>query len=256
MFTVLNPLPSAQRADIVHDSKRAGLYAFSTALIGLGTLVLVGLGAWGLLGQGKAWLADQDRRIPARPLIDVPMRIPTATPTPTFTPTPTRTPIPPTPTFTPTPTPTPLPPLRIAIPKIGLNQNIVEVALKTTSRGGQTQREWVVPAYAVGHANASARPGEPGNIVMNGHNNTLGQVFRRLPELAPGDEIRLYTQDREFTYVVQEQRIVREVGASSAERAEMSWLIAPRPDETLTLVSCWPYVSYTHRIFVIAKPKR
>jgi sortase A len=235
-------------------------YTIGNVLIVLGMAILIFLGVLYFHGKSQRWLASQERQITSGQLIDIPILIPTATPTilPTCTPTaiPTTPTLTPTPSPTNTPTPTPSPPIRIIIPGIEVNQAIVEVGWKARFRDGTAESEWITPAYAVGHHKTSACPGEKGNIVLNGHNNTLGEVFKRLPELDPGDEIFLYTLDREFVYVVEESRTVRAIGASDEERAEMRQLIGPTPDETLTLVSCWPYVTYTHRIFVIAKPRQ
>jgi len=38
------------------------------------------------------------------------------------------------------------------------------------------------------------------------------------------------------------------------ERRENAKWIAPTDYERLTLVSCWPYTTYTHRLIVIAAP--
>lgn len=184
------------------------------------------------------WYISQERYIYSPLLIDI--GLPPVTPTP----------IP-----TPTPTPVPLPPIHILIPKIGVNEAIVEVDWNVVVRDERVEGRWEAASYAVGYHKTSARPGEAGNIVLNGHNNTKGQVFKRLPELARGDEILLYTPDEQFEYIVEEVRIIRATGASPQDQAEMDKLIGPTSEETLTLVSCWPFATYTHRIFVIARPK-
>ncbi len=167
-----------------------------------------------------------------------------------------------TPTLTPTSTPTPLPEarplpaIRIIIPKIGVNEQIIEIGLKRVGSGDDTRFEWDSAAYAVGHRENSAYPGEQGNIVLSGHNNTQGEVFRDLERLAPGDEIYLYTFDAEFKYVVVAKDIVLVVGAGPEELARHARYVADFPEETLTLVSCWPYLTYTHRIYIVAKPEK
>jgi len=178
---------------------------------------------------------------------DIPPLTPTLTPLPTPAPSPTPTPL---------PEVQPLPAIRIIIPKIGVNAKIIEISIIQTGSGENTRYLWETPAYAVGHHEGSADPGEPGNIVLSGHNNTLGEVFRDLNQLEPGDEIYLYTLDKEFKYVVQAKDLVLAVGASEADRARHAAYVARTPDETLTLVSCWPYATYTHRIYVVAKPAK
>ena len=39
----------------------------------------------------------------------------------------------------------------------------------------------------------------------------------------------------------------------AVRRANAQW-IAPTDDERLTLVTCWPYISNTHRLIIVAKP--
>ena len=217
--------------------KRLGI--FSCFLLSLGailfTLVVV-LCANNFL---TTWLAGQERYLTADQLIGV--DIPAVTPTPTPAP---------------TSTPEPMPAVRIIIPKIGVNAAIVEIDLRIELRQGVWRGVWDTAAYAVGHRQNSANPGERGNIILSGHNNTEGAVFRRLAEMAPGDEVFVYTLDREFVYVVEKVDIVLAVGASPEEKAKHAAYTVRTPDETLTLVSCWPYVTYTHRVYVVTKPKR
>lgn len=193
---------------------------------------------------------------------------PTATSTPTATlrpspsPTATSTPLPPTATpLPPTPTPRPKPPVpakssptRIVIPKIGVDVKVVEVGWRTVEKDGRPVTVWGVADYAVGYHKGSAYPGQIGNCVLSGHHNVRGEVFRYLVNLEPGDEIMLYVGDTAYHYVVKEKFIVPEKYASKEQQLENKKWIDPTPDERLTLVTCWPYWSYTHRVIVIAKP--
>ncbi|PKO21803.1 MAG: hypothetical protein CVU38_12900, partial [Chloroflexi bacterium HGW-Chloroflexi-1] len=52
--------------------------------------------------------------------------------------------------------------------------------------------EWDVASYAAGWHKNSARPGEIGNVVLSGHHNIEGEVFRYVVDLEPGDKITLY----------------------------------------------------------------
>jgi LPXTG-site transpeptidase (sortase) family protein len=211
---------------------------FSGFLLGLGAILLALVVVFYANHLFAMWLAGQEKYLAADQLIgvDIPATTPTLTPVPTST-------------------PVPMPAVRIIIPKIDVNAVIVEIDLKVEWRQGMWQGVWDTAAYAVGHRQNSAHPGERGNIVLSGHNNTEGAVFRRLAELAPGDEVFVYTLDEEFVYVVEHVDIVRAVGASSEEKAKHAAYTARTPDETLTLVSCWPYITYTHRVYVVAKPK-
>jgi len=171
-------------------------------------------------------------------------QLPPATPLPTLTPTP-----------VPTATPLPLPATRLSIPVIDLNVTIEETAPRLqSSPGGQSYYIWDPPAYAAGHHDSSGNPGEGRNIVLDGHNNTLGEVFRDLNKLTPGDQIILLTDTGVFYYQVQEKMIIPYVGAEEQADAQIQALTAPQSAERVTLVSCWPYATFTNRIVVIAVP--
>ncbi len=207
---------------------------------------------------------------------------PTATPTPTavpptlrpvskatsvqapaaeFSPTPGTVSLPPTatssPTFTPTSTPTPsappaasAPPDRIVIPNIGLDAQVVHVGWTVTDEGAA----WDSADQAAGWHQGSAYPGRVGNTVLSGHHNIKGKVFRYLIDLEPDDEVFLYVGDTAYHYVVTEKHLFEEKGKpQEVRRANAHW-IAPTDDERLTLVTCWPYTSNTHRLIIVAKP--
>ena len=91
-------------------------------------------------------------------------------------------------------------------------------------------------------------------MLLMGHNNTAGQVFRRLSELEAGDQVIVYTDDRMFAYVITAIEYVRALGAREQDYQLHGSLLGPKHEETLTLVSCWPYSTYTHRLYVVAKP--
>jgi sortase A len=115
--------------------------------------------------------------------------------------------------------------------------------------------EWSAPPNRnVGWHNNSGRMGEGKNIVLNGHNNIYGGVFRRLYTLKAGDEIRLGVGDRVVTYRVEEVIRVLDRGRPIAERVQDAHYIQPMDDDRLTLVSCWPEWDNSHRVYVIARP--
>lgn len=153
-------------------------------------------------------------------------------------------------------TPTPAPkPVRIVIPAIGVDAPVVEVGIKITYTEKGPQAEWEIAEYAAGHHSTSASPGEKGNIVISGHNNIKGKVFQRLWELKPGDRVFLYNAAGElFFYEVKEVLLLKEKGVSEEQRRANARYMDPTPDETLTLISCWPPRGNSHRVIVIAKP--
>ncbi|MDW8101618.1 MAG: sortase [Anaerolineae bacterium] len=155
-----------------------------------------------------------------------------------------------------TPSPTPAPrPVRIIIPAIKVDAPVVEVGIKIVHTKKGLQAQWEVAEYAAGHHSTSASPGEGGNIVISGHHNVKGKVFQRLWELKPGDRVLLYNAEgKVFIYEVKEVLLLREKGVSEEQRRANARYMDPTPDETLTLITCWPPRGNSHRVIVIAKP--
>ncbi len=85
-------------------------------------------------------------------------------------------------------------------------------------------------AFGPGHVDGTALPGEPGNVVLAGHRDT---VFRRLAGLRPGDEIRLEGADgSRWRYRVVDTRV-----RDHRDTAPL----APSDHPRLTLITCWPF---------------
>lgn len=147
-------------------------------------------------------------------------------------------------------------PNRLVIPVIDLDTPIVDVGWQVVERGNARYTEWQTADNAAGRHINSARPGETGNVVLSGHHNTKGEVFRRISEqeLAIGDAVYLYDgQGQRFTYRVSEvTQPLLEVGASEEQRLVNARYIQPTSDARVTLVTCWPYWTNTHRIVVVA----
>ena len=146
-------------------------------------------------------------------------------------------------------------PSRLLIPAIKVDTPVVELGWTTSkTASGTIFSEWDVAEYAAGWHKNSVVPGESGNIVMSGHNNILGSVFRELDQLKRGDEIDVYAGGVQYAYVVEEVLILPEKHASDQQRKTNVKYIQETDDDRLTLVSCWPRDDNTHRIVVIAKP--
>jgi len=129
---------------------------------------------------------------------------------------------------------------------------------EVVDRKGTQVSVWVVPKDAAGwHAN-SALPGHGDNVVLSGHHNIEGKVFRYVVDLQMGDEITLYVDGSPYTYVVAEKYILKEAGMPLSVRQQNAQWIMPTGDERLTLVTCWPYAwpGNTHRVIVVAMPQR
>ncbi|OGO46521.1 MAG: hypothetical protein A2Z30_07290 [Chloroflexi bacterium RBG_16_64_43] len=103
---------------------------------------------------------------------------------------------------------------------------------------------WEQLKQGVGHHIGSADPGRLGNMVLSGHNDIYGEVFRDLDRLAPGDEVRVSTASQVYTYRVVGWRLVTPTEVE---------VMAASPRATLTLISCYPYMIDTQRIVVTAE---
>ncbi|NPV06512.1 MAG: sortase [Anaerolineae bacterium] len=151
-------------------------------------------------------------------------------------------------------TPEPAPPTRLVIPAINVDTPVQEVGWHEEVVEGTLLAVWDVADYAASWHYTSAKPGEPDNMVMTGHHNIAGEVFRELVTLQVGDLVYVYSGDREFTYQVSEVLILPEKGMPLSVRRENGRWIAPTGQEMLTLVTCWPYNNNTHRVIVRALP--
>ncbi len=149
----------------------------------------------------------------------------------------------------------PVLPSRLVIPTLAADMPVIELGWSTKQdASGAIFSEWDVADFAAGWHKNSSLPGETGNIVLSGHNNIKGAVFRQLDQLKRGDEIELFAGGAEYSYTVEEVLIVPEKYASAKQRTENVRYIDETPDDRLTLVSCWPRNDNTHRIIVIARP--
>ena len=237
------------------DLSAAHLYDFAGRLL-ISTGVVMGslLGLRFTRQNVDSQIARQPHylRIDSTPVFQLPQT--TALATQTSTPMPTSTSMPTaTPTLIPslTPTPLPLPARRLAIPVIGVNISVKESSPKQRWNGTYV---WDPPAYAAGHYDSSGNPGEGRNIVFQGHNNIYGEVFRDLDKLSPGDEIILMTDAGDFHYQVAHTTIIPFVGHEAQATLQILAMTAPQSSEMVTLVSCWPYATYSSRIIVVALP--
>ena len=96
----------------------------------------------------------------------------------------------------------------------------------------------------VGQNVSSANPGQNGNVILSAHNDVYGELFRYLDKLAPGDQVILYTQQRQYVYVVDRTAIVEPTAVE---------VMASTGSPTVTLISCYPYLVDKKRIVVFAR---
>ena len=132
------------------------------------------------------------------------------------------------------PTQGPMQALRVVIPAINVDAPVAQ------------GDGWEQLKKGVGQHLGTPDPGQTGNLVLSAHNDIYGEIFRRLDQLRPGDEVQLYTAGQVFTYIITGQRIV--------EPTEVS-VMDPTPHPSLTLISCYPYLVDTQRIVVFADLK-
>jgi LPXTG-site transpeptidase (sortase) family protein len=146
-------------------------------------------------------------------------------------------------------------PVRLVIPKIKLNVAVVPSRTAKARYGGKEFLQWMAPDYfAVGWHKSSALLGLPGNTVLSGHHNDYGEVFRYLEKLEEGDLIYVQSDTKEYIYVVANRMILPEKYENPEVRLENARWIQPSSDERLTLITCWPYHTNTHRLILVASP--
>ena len=160
----------------------------------------------------------------------------------------------------PRPTATAMPlwiPDRIVIPAIELDAPVVPSALVEVASWGKLYQQWVAPnLFASGWHTTSAPLGVTGNTVLNGHHNIRGEVFGRLVDLVAGDLIWVHSGDQSFVYRIVLVTILPERWQPMEVRVANARWIQPSRDERLTLVTCWPSTSNTHRLVIVATPLR
>jgi LPXTG-site transpeptidase (sortase) family protein len=146
-------------------------------------------------------------------------------------------------------------PVRLTIESINLDTPIVPSAIDFKKIAGKEYMQWIVPdEFAAGWHTTSALLGEPGNTVLNGHNNTNGEVFKSLDEVEVGDIITIESHASRFSYLITNKMILPEKYEDIDTRMSNAQWILPSVDERLTLISCWPFESNTHRVVIVARP--
>lgn len=94
----------------------------------------------------------------------------------------------------------------------------------------------------------TAAPGMPGNSAIAGHRNrAYGSMFNRLDEINEGDTVTVRDKNNTYQYEVYETLVV--------EPHETSVLNGSQDEKVLTLITCTPIDTATHRLIVKAKIK-
>ena len=98
-------------------------------------------------------------------------------------------------------------------------------------------------------------PGSPGNTVMSGHNATRSSgVFRDLYKVKVGAAITVTANGAEHHYVVTDSIILPFSFVTEAVAAMVAAWLGQFGDERLTLITCYPWYTNTHRLIVVAHP--
>ena len=135
------------------------------------------------------------------------------------------------------PRPNPGPARSIEIPRLKIRAAVVQTV-------------WEPPSFVVGQLKGTANLSE-GNTVLIGHlNGVAGDVFSRLSELEPGDEVIAVSRGLEYRYIVIETMELP---------GDDSVPIQPTDEPRLTMMTCsgeWDPIGhdYSHRIWVVAEP--
>ncbi len=123
--------------------------------------------------------------------------------------------------------------LVLSIPKLNVNQTIVQGI------------DWEALKLGIGQLLNGAKPADDnGNVVLAGHDDIYGEYFRYLDQLQAGDQFFIRTETQVFTYQVTHIDIV--------EPSDVSVMDA-RGGATATLISCYPYQVNDKRIVVFAE---
>lgn len=125
---------------------------------------------------------------------------------------------------------------RLEIPRLDIDVIVVEGTTPAALAAG------------AGHYPDTALPGEEGNISIAGHRTTYGKPFNRMDELVAGDRVTLTTPLGRYVYEISSRPFV-------ADPYDWSLIYDYPKDGSsyLTLTSCHPEGSATHRIVVQAR---
>jgi sortase (surface protein transpeptidase) len=147
-------------------------------------------------------------------------------------------------------------PVTLSIPALDLRVPVAPMGWELVLLDGKTASRWLVPMDSAGWAVNSAGAGEPGNVVIVGH-QALGEALFRpiaLGDVEVGQEIDLLTTaGKRYVYKVSaESAPIPAIGATPAEEAQADAYLAQGDTPRLTRVTGWPADTSTHRVFVVA----
>ena len=284
----------------------------STGLIAAGIVLLVAVGGYLVLTQLRGAQTRQElRQTPAATATSVPVAQATepvtepATVIPPPTVAPTSTPVEPAPTqpavtataepplptatsapaeaaaastpaATAVPPATPVPasaPVRLVIPDLKMDVPVVEMSWRVVQTADGPRSDWVIPKNEAGHHINSALLGDESNVVISGHNNIYGEVFKPISfawdnaarvqvdsftdqsDILNGRTIELFdAAGQQFKYTIAGFYRLKDTGVSAEQRIANGRFMDPTDQAQVTIITCWPPTSNTHRLVVVAVP--
>lgn len=131
-------------------------------------------------------------------------------------------------------------PTRLVAPTAGIDTTVAEVGVVHEAGRPVWETAW----RSAGHHLSSARPGQPGNMVISGHvavadaNNVA--VFANLDQLSVGDIVEVYSGKDVFRYQVQAKSTVLPTALQVLRSSAQS---------RITLITCTPDLE--HRLVVV-----
>ena len=128
-------------------------------------------------------------------------------------------------------------PVRLTIPDLKIDVPVVEMGWRVVQTADGPRSDWVIPKNEAGHHINSALLGEEDNLVISGHNNIYGEVFKpisfawdnatRIPvdsvtdrsDLLNGRTIELFdAAGQEFKYTIAAFYRLKDTGVSADQR--------------------------------------
>lgn len=142
---------------------------------------------------------------------------------------------------------------RIIIPKIGKNIPLVDVRLDSGFDFDHIENIFMQElTKGVVRYPGTAKPGESGNAFIFGHSSNYpwvkgeyNSVFALLDQLSFGDEIIVYYNQKKFTYIIREKKVVKPGNIKILERDDTK--------KELSLMTCWPIGTTLNRLIVFAE---
>ena len=164
-------------------------------------------------------------------------------------------------------------PVRLVIPDLKMDVPVVEMGWRVVQTAGGPRSDWVIPKNEAGHHINSALLGDEGNLVISGHNNIYGEVFKPISfvwdndtaiqvdnftdrsDLLTGRTIELFdAAGQEFKYTISAFYRLKDTGVPLQQRIANGRFMEPTDQAQVTIITCWPPTSNTHRLVLVAVP--